>query len=386
MGQNQGQLGRCVIRAGNLPAAVGVFSLCMLGACSNPIGSYTDPTSENVSLNNVVRKPWRMVPDRSSRTTQFTRYDFRGLSAKGDSTVAPSNPQMPHDGTLSVFNEVNNPEQIDHPDELAQAKDEPGAKSADDLSRELSNPNSPLAKLDFKTIYTSFKGTLPGADDEYGVATIFQPAFPFPISDDGTTNLFVRPGIPMVWRQPYFDAATGSFDGVSGLGDIGFDIAIGKSFDSGVILVGGMQGTLPTGSDARLTGGQLRLGPEAVAGYINPAAYVVLFPQHQWDVAGWRDGQFSTTKLEFNSGIYLPEAWTLFTNPVFEYDWVVDQWTVPINFGVRKVTNIGGVPVQFVLKADYFVVQDDNFGRNFAVTLEITPVVANFIYNAITGN
>jgi hypothetical protein len=98
------------------------------------------------------------------------------------------------------YNNVDNPDQIDQPDELAAAEKLPGSLSADKLSRELSNPNTPLASLNFKQIYTSFKGDLPGASDQSSNLTLFQPVFPFPLKEDGSTNLFIRPAIPYFWE------------------------------------------------------------------------------------------------------------------------------------------------------------------------------------------
>ena len=82
------------------------------------------------------------------------------------------------------IHEIDNPNQIDRPDELAGAQDSPHNLSADELSRELSNPNSPLASLTFKQVYTSYKGDLPGAGDQSSNMTLFQPVFPFPLTDD----------------------------------------------------------------------------------------------------------------------------------------------------------------------------------------------------------
>ncbi|MGB5670852.1 MAG: hypothetical protein WBM71_09895, partial [Sedimenticolaceae bacterium] len=78
---------------------------------------------------------------------------------------------------LYDINEIDNPNQIDRPDELAGAQDSPHNLSADELSRELSNPNSPLASLTFKQVYTSYKGDLPGAGDQSSSMTLFQPVF-----------------------------------------------------------------------------------------------------------------------------------------------------------------------------------------------------------------
>lgn len=52
--------------------------------------------------------------------------------------------------------------------ELKTAETEPKTQSADDLSRELSNPNTPLAKLTFENITTFYKGSLPDSDDQVG--------------------------------------------------------------------------------------------------------------------------------------------------------------------------------------------------------------------------
>jgi len=45
---------------------------------------------------------------------------------------------------------------------------------ADELSKELQNPNSPLSSLTFKHTYTSFKGDLPETDDRSSSVT-FKP-------------------------------------------------------------------------------------------------------------------------------------------------------------------------------------------------------------------
>ena len=51
------------------------------------------------------------------------------------------------------------------------------------------------------------------------------------------------------------------------LGDIGFDAAIGKSFPSGMQLIGGMVVTVPPATDDDLGLDQWLLGPEAFVGW-----------------------------------------------------------------------------------------------------------------------
>ena len=282
---------------------------------------------------------------------------------------------------LGDSNKIDNPNQIDRPGELATAHEAPHTLSADELSKELSNPNSPLASLAFKQTYTAYKGDLPGAGDQSSNLTLFQPVFPFPLTEDGTTNLFIRPAIPYLWEQPVFDTKANRFESVSGFGDMGFDVGVGRSYDSGWVMVGGVQGTLPTGAD-RLSADQYRLGPEFLVAKVGKKAYWAIFPSHQWDVSGG-SADYSTSQLEVFGGFYLPNAWTVYTDSKWSYDWENDQAKVPLNLSVRKITKLGDLPVQLNLGVDYFVESDDRFGEDWAVSLTFSPVVPNFIYNAI---
>ena len=221
---------------------------------------------------------------------------------------------------------------------------------------------------------------MPGASDQSSSVTLFQPAFPFPLDGSGTTNLFIRPAIAYVWQQPVYDAGTGTFRNVSGWSDLGFDVAVGRSWDSGWTLVGGVQGTVPLHTD--VSGRQFRLGPEVLGGYIGKKGFLVGFPSHQWDVSGAKYA-YSVTNLEIFAGFYLPNAWTVYSDSVLSYDWVNDQSTIPVNLTVRKVTKIGNVPVSVSLAADYFVKSNDAFGEDWRITLNVTPVVRNFVLDWI---
>lgn len=259
---------------------------------------------------------------------------------------------------------------------------EQNSSSSDDLAKELSNPNTPLSSLVFKQTYTTFDGTLPGAGDQSSVSTLFQPVFPFPLQEGGTTNLFVRPAIAYVTRQPVFNTVTGQFENKSGWADIGFDVAIGKTYESGLVTIAGIQGTIPTNSD--VSGGQWRLGPEALVARIYKKGYWAIFPSHQWDVGG-RNYDYSTTQLEIFGGFYLPNAWTIYTDSKLSYDWVNDQATIPINLSVSKVTKIGNLPVKFSAGVDYYAKSNDAFGQDWSINFSISPVVKNFIYDWIKG-
>jgi len=69
-------------------------------------------------------------------------------------------------------------------------------KSADEIAKELANPNNSLASLTFKNQFRWYAGDLPNADDQGNYTLLFQPAFPFALetaASGGKANLFIRP-------------------------------------------------------------------------------------------------------------------------------------------------------------------------------------------------
>ena len=138
---------------------------------------------------------------------------------------------------------------------------EPG-KSADDIARELANPNTSLASLTFKNQFRSFDGDIPGADDEWSYSLLFQPSFPFDL--DNGDKVIWRPALPFVAGSPTpFVAevpalALGDidFEGETGLGDIGFDLAYAHTTENGLLLAAGLFTTLPTATSSALGSGR----------------------------------------------------------------------------------------------------------------------------------
>lgn len=124
------------------------------------------------------------------------------------------------------------------------------ALSAEETARELANPNTPLATLTLKNQLRLFEGDLPGPDDESSLTMLFQPAIPFPLANGDT--VFVRPAIPLLIEQPFFDPGRADFGSRSGLGDIAFDLAYGRTTASGIIAAAGIISTLPTATSDRI--------------------------------------------------------------------------------------------------------------------------------------
>ena len=255
-------------------------------------------------------------------------------------------------------------------------------KSADEIARELANPNNSLASLTFKNQFRFYEGTLPGAEDQFNYTFLFQPVFPFTLpetSSGGKANLFVRPGIPVLFDQPVFDTNTGEFDDVTGLGDIGFDIGYGVTEKNGVLWAMGMVGSLPTASDSSLASGQVRLGPEGILAKFEDWGVWGIFPSHLWDVTGWKGNSFSNTQIQPVLKFLPGGGWSYGSAPQMNYDWSSEQWSIPINLTVSRTIKPGKTPLKIEAEINYYVEQNDAFGSQWMIGFNITPVVPNFV-------
>lgn len=268
------------------------------------------------------------------------------------------------------------------------AQEAQGQKSADEVAKELANPNNSLASLTFKNQYRWYTGDLPNADSQSNYTLLFQPVFPFSLGETengGKETFFVRPAFPLLVNQPAFDAASSDFKDVTALGDIGFDIGYGVTEQSGWIWAFGMVGTLPSATDSDVAGKQLRLGPEALIAKFHKWGLWGLFPSHQWDVSGWNGNDFSTSQLQLFLKFLPGGGWSYGSAPIMNYDWKAEEWTIPLNVTVDKTVILGKMPLKIGLELNYYVEQPDLFGPEWMIGLSFTPVVPNFIEGWIRG-
>jgi hypothetical protein len=271
-------------------------------------------------------------------------------------------------------------------------KDAHHGKSADEVARELANPNSSLASLKFRNQYRTYTGDLPRADSKGAYTMVFQPVFPFPLAptaSGGKPNFFFRPAIPLLIEQPVptLKGSRIDYEKKTALGDIGFDLAYGVTEKNGLLWALGMAGTVPTATDSAVAGKQFRLGPEVLLAKFEKWGIYGVFPSHQWDVAGWGDTTpwFSTTTLQ-PILVFLPGGgWKIGTEPIMTYDWRTSKWTAPVQLLAGRTFKIRNTPVSFEFEVNYYVSQADAFGPKWMFAVNITPVVTNFINKWIRG-
>jgi hypothetical protein len=102
-----------------------------------------------------------------------------------------------------------------------------------------------------------------------------------------------------------------------------------------------------------------------------------MLPNHQWDIAGSGNAQvnLTTTQLFYT---YLPGGgWSVGSGPSISYDWVREQWTVPLQINTGKTVILGGRPWKFSVELNYYVEKADAFGPEWMLGLNVAPVVKN---------
>ena len=253
----------------------------------------------------------------------------------------------------------------------------PAQPSAEELALKLSNPTAPVMTLGNNFDFVMFDGDLDGASDETAFRYTFQSVFPFK-RDDGS-SIFFRPAIPVFFGESV-PSAGGGFDSVgTDLGDIGFDLSYGRTTDTGMILGGGVAGTLPTATDDRLGKDLFGLGPALLVGKIGKWGAVVGVLSHQWDVGGSGDGSINTTSRNYVYAFQLGGGWQFASAPAISYNHDAEdgqEWTVPLGVGVSRTMVLKGRPWKFQLQYWNYIERGDVFAPEHQIRFSASPVVS----------
>jgi hypothetical protein len=247
----------------------------------------------------------------------------------------------------------------------------PSELSADETAKQLANPNTPLASLTLKNQWTHWDGSLLGPDGMDSETFLFQPSIPFPVNE--TDSIFFRPAFPYLLDQPVVDA-TGKVDAESGFGDMGMDLAFGRTSKAGFLTAVGLVAGIPIGAD-HLTSDTWNLGPELFVGKVSKKSVVGVLTNQQWDVSGPRETSLTTIQPIIT---FLPGGgWAIGSTGTSSYNWETEQWTIPLQMQVAKTMKVGKTPVKVALEANYYLERADSLGQEWMIGLNITPVVPN---------
>jgi hypothetical protein len=162
-----------------------------------------------------------------------------------------------------------------------------------------------------------------------------------PITLNEDWNVISRTILPIVSQSDIFPGSGSQ----SGIGDVVQSVffspkeptAGGWIWGAGPVLL------VPTGSDDLLTTDKWAAGPTAVLlRQQGPWTYGAL-ANHLWSFAGSDDRtDVDATFLQPFASYTTPTAWSFTLNTESTYDWEAEQWSVPANLIVTKVTKVGG--------------------------------------------
>jgi hypothetical protein len=239
--------------------------------------------------------------------------------------------------------------------------------SAQDLAKKLSNPVAALISLPLQLNYNENIGA---ADDGSSWTLNVQPVIPFEMNKDW--NIISRTILPIVSQDDIFPDSGSD----SGIGDVVQSVFFSpKAPTSGGWIWGaGPVFLLPTGSGDMFTADKWGAGPTAVVlKQDGPWTYGAL-ANHIWSFAGDDDrDDVSATFLQPFLSYTTPKAVTFGVNTESSYDWESEQWTVPLNVTVAKVTKLGGQLISVTGGIRYWVDAPksgpEGLGYRFAVTL-----------------
>lgn len=234
-----------------------------------------------------------------------------------------------------------------------------------DLAKQLNNPVAALISVPFQFNYDRGFGS-----DGYRAYVNVQPVVPITLNDDW--NLISRTILPVITQH---DIA-GPSGTQSGIGDITQSLFLSPTNPGpgGIIWGAGPVFLLPTATDDLLGADKWGAGPTAVVlKQSGPWTYGML-ANHVWSFAGSdARADISSTFLQPFLSYTTADARTFGLNTESTYDWTGEQWSVPINFTVGKLTEIGSQPVSFTAGVRYWAEAPDNgpegVGFRFAMTL-----------------
>ncbi|RBW52433.1 transporter [Phaeobacter gallaeciensis] len=237
------------------------------------------------------------------------------------------------------------------------------AETEEELAKKLANPVAALISVPFEYKYDQNLGP----NDEGTQRTlVVKPVIPFSLNDDW--NLITRTIIPYVW----LDGVTpGSSSNRFGDIQASFFFSPKKPTSRGVTWGVGPILQIPTSSSNGLGRNEWGAGITGLALTQNGPWTIGLLGSHTWDIAG-ADTDQSDTFVQPFLNYTTPDAWTFVLNTESTYDWIADDWSVPINANVRKLVTLGDQRVSFTVGVRNWIKSSDNGPDGWGATLGAT--------------
>lgn len=229
------------------------------------------------------------------------------------------------------------------------------ADDSSDLAKQPANPVADLISVPFQGNYNDGIGPLGDGSQAY---INVQPVIPFKLNDDW--NLITRTLIPITTQNEIFHGA-GSQLGLTNTTESLF-LSPSKPVN-GVIWGVGPIFYLPTATDDLLGPEKLGAGPTGVALRQGGPWTAGILASQTWSFAGDQNvTDINATYVQPFVSYTTDDAWTFMLNTESTYNWMNDEWSVPINATVSKLVTFDKQPISFFAGARYWVVSPDETG------------------------
>ena len=230
----------------------------------------------------------------------------------------------------------------------------PALAQQSDVQQKLANP---IASLTLVPIQMNYDREIGPADDGHKITTNIQPVIPFKLNDE--LSLVTRTIIPVIGQNDIFPGSGTQF----GLGDTVQSFFFVPNTVDGFTWGAGPVVLWRTATDDLLGTGKWGAGPTTVALQQTGPWTIGVLANHIWSFAG------DDSRSDVNSTFLQPfitygasGGITYALNTESTYNWVSEEWSVPINVSVSKLTNFGSQPVQLQAGLRYWAESPDNTG------------------------